>query len=227
MFFGSQSNLSLIHHILPFYQIKIIFSNTFTHSTGLNCHLSEKNTKLSGCIQALTTLNIKLPEHWHALLVSIFCQIRFNLPNRLWGLLGPQRTEIVHIFVIGCGFVIWKTHRHLGSEKTPQPVKCWFFDHLLGRLSRTDEACFVTLVNVHAYVHHRILKKNKVTWSNCTAARNTLPYTLCRQRVKHLLMMYGCVHQVYVCATLSSVFVLLNTGATYTCYDSLHQVGQT
>ncbi len=24
-----------------------------------------------------------------------------NLPNRLWCLLGPQRTKIVHIFVIG------------------------------------------------------------------------------------------------------------------------------
>ncbi len=30
------------------------------------------------------------------------------------------------------------------------------------------------LDDVNSYVHHRILKKNKVTWSNCTAARNTL-----------------------------------------------------
>ncbi len=34
-----------------------------------------------------------------------------------------------------------------------------------------------TLNNVNSSVHHRILKKNKVTWSNCTAARITLPYT--------------------------------------------------
>ncbi len=67
----------------------------------------------------------------------------------LWGLLGPQRSKIVHIFVIGwlhlplfflisshisCGFVIRRTHWHLGSEKTPQPVSCWFFDHPLGRV---------------------------------------------------------------------------------------------
>ncbi len=58
-----------------------------------------------------------------------------NLPNRLWGLLGPQRTKFVHIFVIGYGFVIWMTHWRLGSEKTPQPVKCWFFYHPLGRLN--------------------------------------------------------------------------------------------
>ena len=37
----------------------------------------------------------------------------------------------------------------------------------------------ITLVNVNASVHRRILKKNKVTWSNCTAARSTLPYILC------------------------------------------------
>ncbi len=33
-----------------------------------------------------------------------------------------------------------------------------------------------TLDDVNSYVHHRILKKIKVTWSNCTAARSTLPY---------------------------------------------------
>ena len=73
-----------------------------------------------------------------------YIQMHFNLPNRLWGLLGPQRTKIVHIFVIGWlpdigshisyGFVIWRTNQHLGSEKTPQPVKCCFFYHPLGRL---------------------------------------------------------------------------------------------
>ncbi len=35
---------------------------------------------------------------------------------------------------ISHGFVIWRTHWCLGSEKTPQPVKCWFFYHPLGRL---------------------------------------------------------------------------------------------
>ncbi len=46
-----------------------------------------------------------------------------------------------------------------------------------------------TLDDVNSYVHHRILKKNKVTWSNCTAARCTLPYTFCWQRVKHQLFL--------------------------------------
>ncbi len=52
-----------------------------------------------------------------------------------------------------------------------------------------DQHFTFTLVNVHASVHHRILKKNTVTWSNCTAARSTLPYTLCWQRMKHLLFL--------------------------------------
>ena len=83
----------------------------------------------------------------------------------------------------------------------------------------------VTLVNINAYIHHRILKKNNVTWSNCTAACSTLPYTLCWQRVKqllwwvlcglkmsivlhvtggflHKLMMYGGAHQVYICVNI-------------------------
>ncbi len=44
-----------------------------------------------------------------------------NLPNRLWGLLGPQRTKIVHIFVITV--LSGMTSRlMLGSKKTPGPV---------------------------------------------------------------------------------------------------------
>ena len=34
-----------------------------------------------------------------------------------------------------------------------------------------------TLDDVNSYVHYWILKKTEVTWSNCTAARSTLPYT--------------------------------------------------
>ncbi len=41
-----------------------------------------------------------------------------------------------------------------------------------------------TLNNVNSSVHHRILKENKVTWSNCTAARSTLPYTFCLTKSK-------------------------------------------
>ena len=36
----------------------------------------------------------------------VVLSIHFNLPNRLWGLLLPQRNKIVHIFVIG-----WFLHK--------------------------------------------------------------------------------------------------------------------
>ncbi len=35
------------------------------------------------------------------LVLKAECRGVFNLPNRLWGLLGPQGTKIVHSFVIG------------------------------------------------------------------------------------------------------------------------------
>ncbi len=36
---------------------------------------------------------------------------------------------------ISCGFVLWRTHCHWHLRyKDPQPVKCWFYDHPLGRL---------------------------------------------------------------------------------------------
>ena len=82
------------------------------------------------------------------------------------------------------------------------------------------------------------MKKNKDTWSNCTAARSTLQYTFCWQRVKqnvnhspfwmtshggflHKLLMYGCAHQVYVWVTSSSVIIVSfssnqNTAKIYT-----------
>ncbi len=48
----------------------------------------------------------------------------------------PSQTLLQQLRNISCGFVILRTHWHLGSEKTPQPVNCWFFDHPLGRLTR-------------------------------------------------------------------------------------------
>ena len=41
-----------------------------------------------------------MPSSWRAGRPERLVEL-FNLPNRLWGLLGPQRTKIVHIFVIG------------------------------------------------------------------------------------------------------------------------------
>ncbi len=48
--------------------------------------------------------------------------------------LSFSRLNLFHLYFtiyvpyyISCDFVIWRTHRHLGYEKTPQPVKCWFF----------------------------------------------------------------------------------------------------
>ncbi len=55
--------------------------------------------------------------------------------------------------------------------------------------------CMGTQDDVNSYVHHRILKKNKATWSNCTAARSTLPYTFCWQNP-----LRGLTNDVHMCA---------------------------
>ncbi len=55
-------------------------------------------------------------------------QYILNLSKVSWGLLGPQRTLMAHIFVIGWihsavisyVFLVVKSLSHLGSEKTPR-----------------------------------------------------------------------------------------------------------
>ncbi len=50
-----------------------------------------------------------------------------------------NRSYFCYRLMTFANIVILRTHWRLGSEKTQQPVKCWFFDHPLGRLKR--EGC--------------------------------------------------------------------------------------
>ena len=97
-------------------------------------------------------------------------------------------------------FMIWNKHWHaLRSliSSTSGVSIYWYlklFTHTLPPVPT-----YTTLDDVNSNVHYRILKKNKVTWSNCTHIPSHGGFL-------HKLMMYGCVHQVYVWVTSSSVY---------------------
>ncbi len=85
-----------------------------------------------------------------------------------------------HVLTHAYWRLVWRRPR----RRTIRMVSWWQSWHPCKRPS-WNNVIFITLDDVNSYyTPYRILKKNKVTWSNCTAARSTLPYTFWWQRVK-------------------------------------------